>query len=890
MATWLSGFSQQHRTIRKNAVIWCILLGGILLLIIGRLFWLQVIKHAYYQRQADMYHKRQDVLPATRGRLLDCNGVVLALDDTRDSLYVDPELISNPALLAQQLAPVVQVPPDQLLATITQPVDFVWVKRDLSPTEVTALRACTLPGLTVREDGWRYRIGADPRLLPESDALVPELAQALGVTPQTVTTQLGIDVTPQQEHASSKEPVHQAAPVATSPVAPAQTTGTPPPHHTAATPATPPATPLRLRWLTAHFSPPHMLAVRALHFPGVAIVKAEKNYSLGVDPRGYLDGTSTLPADTAAAQLSLLIGMTPEAIERRLLYRTRFAWLRRGLSEEMSAAVRRLQGTFFVVEPGKVLSTPDPSEKHDTPGTRLDNAVDRLYAMSNPEPKPHKQGEPLEPVKELISKEEIRNRLQAGAAPGPLGPPPAAGKPSLRITRKMIAKPIPGVVYGLPGVGMQQERRRRYPYNTLASASLGFVAYFNGGFHGAFGLEQVEDNILQGKDGKEMREIDTRRMTIPERSERIEPVDGRDVVTTLDVNIQQTAEDELAKAVDSAHALRGACVVMNPENGEILAMATYPSWDANDPAAKKIPLVHTAVSNYYEPGSTYKTATVIAALEEGVTHDGQIITNCTGALPVGNHIIHDVHGAHGQVDAGALLEESCNIGAATLAMRLGPARFLKWCDNLGFGKRTGIELANESHGSLNRKNCERAKVTLANEGFGQSMAVTPLQMVALYSVAANGGYLVKPHLVKSWVRPDGTIEHVMPERKRVCKAETAVLLRRYLERVVSGKKGTGKAAAIPGYRIAGKTGTAQKAGPGGFRAGKYIGSFIGFMPVEKPRLTMVAIIDEPQGSHYGGVIAAPVVREVGKRTMELILRIPPSQPVKKPTTPAAPAH
>ena len=267
---------------------------------------------------------------------------------------------------------------------------------------------------------------------------------------------------------------------------------------------------------------------------------------------------------------------------------------------------------------------------------------------------------------------------------------------------------------------------------------------------------------MRGIDGREVKEIDARHETIPEHSARVEPVDGRDVQLTLDLSIQQTAEEELARAVEKAHAVGGECLVMDPNNGEILAMASTPGWDSNSPAESKpgqppLPLLNPIVSNVYEPGSTFKVATVMAALEEGVIHDGEIVTCCTGAFPVGGHTIHEAHHAHGEVDCGRLLEQSCNIGAATLSLRLGTPRFLKWCRALGFGQRVGIEVANESAGNLNTRN-SAAKITLANMGFGQSLSVTPLQIIAAYAAVANGGYLVQPHLVKAHVRANGSLD------------------------------------------------------------------------------------------------------------------------------------
>ncbi|HEY3376587.1 MAG TPA: penicillin-binding protein 2, partial [Armatimonadota bacterium] len=500
----------------------------------------------------------------------------------------------------------------------------------------------------------------------------------------------------------------------------------------------------------------------------------------------------------------------------------------------------------------------------------VDEAVARLDDMLNDKKGPA-----------LVSKEQIRARLLPGGAPGELAVKMSKGQPDFIISRRLFAKPIAGVMYGLPGVGLTQEPRRHYPYGAMASATLGWVGDVRVHPSGVFGLELSEEKLLRGVDGREVKEIDARRRTIPERSTRTEPQDGLDLMLTIDLNIQQAAEEELAKAVQSSHALQGQCIVMDPKTGEILAIATYPTWDANAPGKSPVPLLNPAISNFYEPGSTFKIVPVIGALEEKLVRDGQQVTYCSGTMPIGRRAIHEAHHAHGAVDCGRLLEQSCNLGAATLALKLGPTKFLHWCEALGYGAKTGIELENESPGSLNRRNIE-AKITLANMGFGQSLAVTPLQMVAAYSAVANGGEWIQPHLIKSRQNTDRTTWTAFTApRRRVCAPETAALLRKYLERVVA--QGTGTAAAVSGYRVGGKTGTAQKPP---YYARKYIGSFIGVMPMDNPRLAIIAVIDEPKTSIYGGVVAGPVVAGVGQRALQY-LSIPPTLPVKaaKKTTP-----
>jgi len=695
----------------------------------------------------------------------------------------------------------------------------------------------------VEQDDYRYRVSVNLNQVPTGTDVVSPLAAELRLPVDDVRNQLGL---------------------------------TPPPPG-AATPAPPAA---GVRYVRGLYDVQKKRDVLRLRLPGVTFTPAEKNYSLGADPRIFLDDTTGMTDRTAKA-LSPVLGVSSRAIARRLAFRPRFSWLARNLSAEQSRRVQQLMGTVYVVAPGRVMATPGEDEM---PQQALDRAVDTLYDMLN---EPRKAKAEKRAFREVISRETIRRQLDPAAAPGPLFTKlNDAGGAYLPIQRRLHETPIPGVIYGLPGVAYQHELRRRYPFNTMAATTLGFV-YTNekSRLQGAFGLEEQLEPILNGKDGYETKQIDARRRPIPNRGTRTEPIPGRDVVLTLDKDIQLAAEEALARAVSTHEAAGGQCVVMDPQTGEILALATLPGWDANHPGKDKPALVNPAVSHFYEPGSTFKVVPVLAALEEGLVKDGQVVTYCSGALGVGRRTIHEAHNAHGAVDCARLLEQSCNIGAAQLALRLGAPTFLAWCEKLGFGTATGIELRGESPGLLNRVNAMTAKITLANEGFGQSMAVTPLQMVAAYSVIANGGEWVKPHLVKAVRARDGSPVPTPVERRRVCSEQTAALVRGYLERVVT--HGTGAAAAIDGYHVAGKTGTAQKAAPqgGGYGSGLAIGSFIGFVPADRPRLTIIAIIDEPKGSHYGGVVAAPVFHEVAERALHY-LSVPPAEP---PPTPAPPA-
>jgi len=835
VATWFAGISRYHRTVRNNAFLWCFAYLMVMLLLAGKLFWLQVVRHHHYTELGERYRFREAVLPAVRGRIFDCNNAVLAQDDERLSLYADPTLCAFPwesdddagecaRYVARQLAPALEQNEEEVLANLRRQVPSRWVKQNLAPDTAAALRRLALPGLTVKADDFCYRVGVDFSAKTDNEDLVNALADVLGVRAEDVRNQLGLTELPEQTDDGVA------------------------------------ARPAGKRWIRGSYHKTEKEALEKLRLAGLIFARDRINESLEVDPRPFLNREPGYRADKVANTLAPILGMKARAIRGQLEFRPRFTWLKRPLTEEMLGKVQRLRGAFYVAKPGLILTVPEAA---DNPGKAMAEAVERLHDMLNDKGKP-----------EVISRAEIRRRLRPDAAPGPLGEKLYKGGPSLEIIRRLNAVPIPGVVYGLPGVATQHERRREYPYGKLAAPVLGFVKIDGLRMRGVFGLEQTREKLLAGVDGFESKEIDARRNAIPERGSKTDPVDGTDIFLTLDRNIQMAAEESLEKAVTASRAAGGQCVVMDPNTGEILALASVPAWDANDPGKSTVPLVNPVVSHFYEPGSIFKIVAVMAALEEGIAHDGQMVVNCAGPLRVGNKPIREAHSYHGKVDPGRLLEQSCNIGAATLAMNLGPEKFLDWCDRLGFGRPTGIELRNESPGSLNRKNALTARVTLANMGFGQSMAVTPLQMAAAYSVVANGGNYVQPHLIKSRLGPDGKRETVKITSRRVCSEETAELMRGYFERVVT--EGTGETAKISGYRVAGKTGTAQKPGPGGYRGGKAIGSFIGFMPVEKPRLTIIAMIDEPQTSHYGGVVAAPVFAEVGRQALHY-LNVPPSE-------------
>ena len=438
---------------------------------------------------------------------------------------------------------------------------------------------------------------------------------------------------------------------------------------------------------------------------------------------------------------------------------------------------------------------------------------------------------------------------------------------------------------GYPGIIINTQWRRAYPHGTLAGSLLGFTGKERAGLNG---IERSLDKRLAGEDGEMLVALDGRlpqsRAEIPGRTMVTKQmVPGSSIVLTIDLDIQSIAEEELAKAVETARAAGGAAIVMDPNTGEVLALASQPGFDPNEfrryPPESWVP--HAIISPY-EPGSTFKVITACAALEEGVMSHGETY-NCTGTRAVGRRTVscakHGGSSAHGVVDLDTMIVKSCNVGMATVAMTLGVDRMYKWVKKFGFGEQTGIELASESRGIVVRKD-RWSLMQLANVGFGQGISVTPFQLLSAYCAVANGGYRVYPRVVKAISSPTGGIEYPeAPKRERILSQATAERMRQDMTRVV--EEGTGGAARIPGRLVAGKTGTAQKPTPeAGFRSGLYIGSFAGFVPADDPKLAVIVVIDEPHNGYYGGVVAAPAFRAICQRALTH-LRVPPNSRVPK---------
>jgi cell division protein FtsI (penicillin-binding protein 3) len=346
---------------------------------------------------------------------------------------------------------------------------------------------------------------------------------------------------------------------------------------------------------------------------------------------------------------------------------------------------------------------------------------------------------------------------------------------------------------------------------------------------------------------------------------------GHSLTLTVDEVIQYIAEKELDEAVNRSNAKSGTIVVMDPRTGGVLAMAVSPRFDPNT-VGSLVPdrWRNRALTDTYEPGSTMKTVIAAAALEEKVMAPESMIYGENGQMQVAKTVIHD-HERLGWMTFAQMLQKSSNIGAAKVGMALGEWRVFDYLKEFGFGDKTGIDLPGEAGGLL-RGPRGWGKRSLASISMGQEIGVTPLQMVTAISAIANGGVLMKPYLVSEIRNAKGQlIAQTMPQaRRRVISADTARTLTHILEGVVIS--GTGTKAAIPGYRVAGKTGTAQKVDPrtGAYSSTMLVGSFVGYVPAEDPRLAMIVMIDEPHGEGWGGVVAAPVFRRVGEQVLNYL--------------------
>ena len=413
------------------------------------------------------------------------------------------------------------------------------------------------------------------------------------------------------------------------------------------------------------------------------------------------------------------------------------------------------------------------------------------------------------------------------------------------------------------GLGMSIEPNRFYPQGQLAGHILGFV---NRDSVGIEGLELQYNDYIRGASGSSIAERDALgRRVLVQGVEGLQIPPGGDLHLTLDSSIQHLAEKELEATITKNRAKAGVAIVVEPFTGEVLALANYPAFNPNNSAKESAEeRRNRAVTDSFEPGSTFKTILAAAALEEGVVGKEDLFYCEMGKYSYGGKVIHDAH-PQGWLPFYKILQVSSNIGFTKVAEKLKRERYFKYIEKFGYGKTTGIDLPGEIPGLLRRVE-SWAPIDLATHAFGQGISVTPMQMVMAYAAVANGGFLMRPYVVRRIVGPKGEILHENQPHvvRRVISEKTATLLSSMLKGVTS-EGGTGTMASIEGFDVAGKTGTAQKAdlAHGGYSK-KRIGSFVGFVPAEAPRLVALVLVDEPEAAVYGGVVAAPAFQNIAR--------------------------
>ncbi|MFQ5900014.1 MAG: penicillin-binding protein [Thermodesulfobacteriota bacterium] len=431
----------------------------------------------------------------------------------------------------------------------------------------------------------------------------------------------------------------------------------------------------------------------------------------------------------------------------------------------------------------------------------------------------------------------------------------------------------------IKGVGFLKEPTRSYPDPSLAAHTIGFSGVDSQGLEG---IELEYNNYLRGEPGYLTRDRDARGIEIVLKDLKVkDAAKVKDVVLTIDSTLQYIAEKELRKTVQRFNARAGMVIIMDPNTGEVLAMVNAPSFDPNSfqdfsPAMWR----NRAVTDVFEPGSTFKVFVAAAALEEGIVKSGDIFYGERGRYKVYNRIIHD-YKRFGRLSVADIIKYSSNIGAVKIGEKLGEENLSSYIKRFGFGFKTGIDLPGESKG-LVRDVDDWSKVSLATISFGQGISVTGIQLVTALSSIANGGDMMMPYVVKKIMKEDGTVlkEFIPTIRKRVLSPSTARTMKTIL-RGVTEADGTGTKASLAGYSTAGKTGTAQKVDfvNGGYKDGSYVSSFMGFLPVDNPKLSILVAIDEPQETFYGGQVAAPLFRDIVRQALPYLGILPDSKDV-----------
>lgn len=431
----------------------------------------------------------------------------------------------------------------------------------------------------------------------------------------------------------------------------------------------------------------------------------------------------------------------------------------------------------------------------------------------------------------------------------------------------------------IQGLIISDDSQRNYINNNFLASTLG---YTNTDGNGVAGVEQSYNDVLTGIPGKQVLETDNKKKTLPyQDSQYVAPVDGKNVELTVDQHIQKFAEDAADKALTDNKAKSVTITIMNPKNGEVLAMVSKPDYNPNNPGAAisgtSTPVQdlwkNNAVQNTFEPGSIFKVTTAYTGMITGAVDDTTIFTD-PGSILVDKVAINCwVLSGHGTESFSDIIKNSCNVGFVELGQRIeakGKGNILKYIKIFGFGQKTGIDLPGETSGIV-RSADKTNNVDLANISFGQGVSVSSVQYLAAFNSEANGGTWIRPHVMKEIEHTDINNKTVVDKtydnlgEKNILDKNTLVTLRGYLRRVVSDPTGVGHAADVPGLDIAGKTGTAQKSDPktGGYAPGKYMSSFAGMAPYIDPKITMLVSVDEPDpGKYYASQVAAPVAKDL----------------------------
>lgn len=414
----------------------------------------------------------------------------------------------------------------------------------------------------------------------------------------------------------------------------------------------------------------------------------------------------------------------------------------------------------------------------------------------------------------------------------------------------------------LKGIYFQKESKRFYPKKELAAQVLGYVSMDD---EGLGGVEREYDSRLAGKPGKLLISMDARKRWFGRVEKKPDP--GENVVLTVDEKIQFIAERELDKAMADSHAEAGSIIVENPHTGELLAVANRPTFNPNQKVADPLSLRNRAVTDAYEPGSTFKLVTLAAALEEKITTPDEVVDCQMGSIILNGLKIHD-HKPYGMLTVAQVLENSSDVGAIKIALRLGEQRFDRYIRNFGFGSRTGVELPGETYG-LTKPVSRWSKVSIGAISMGQEVGVSPMQLVSMVSTIANDGVYTPPRIVAGITPPRSTQQLIAFHPaigRRVISTMTAARMKQMMEGVVL--RGTGKRAILDGYSLAGKTGTSQKLDENGhYSHQKHVVSFAGFAPINNPAVTVLVVLDAPVGPQDGGMVAAPVFSRVAQQVL-----------------------